>query len=420
MNRSICALQVTLLSVTTFLFAIPHIAPAIAADEIGHDDQGHEHAELTAQDTGPHGGRLLRDGDITVELALTGHGDGPTYQAWVTRNEQLISGQNLKLAASLTRLDGETLRLAFARDDDAWRGTEVVDEPHSFDITLTLERGDQQHQWSFASYEGRVEIAADTAAKAGVKSEIAGPGPINQTLTVYGRASADPTRVSHVRAPFPGIITKLNANIGEQVKAGQVLAEIESSDSLRRYELKSPLSGVVIARDGNPGELAQQQALLTVANYDLTWVEFRVFPGQASQVAAGQAVKVYTEQFQTGSTIKHLLPSGAGQPFLRARVPLDNPHGRWAPGLLLAGSITTHQADVPLRVASRAVQTMEGQDVVFIHAGEAYEARAVTLGLSDGQYTEILDGIKPGTRYVADNSYLIKADLEKAGAAHNH
>lgn len=403
MNRFSYPFQTTIFSTAVLLFAMLHTASAISSDE-----------------TGPHGGRLLMDGDITVELALTGHGNGPTYQAWVTGNDQSISNQNLKLAAALTRLDGETLQLAFAHDDNAWHGTKVVNEPHSFDVTLTLEQGGQRHQWTFGSYEGRVEIAADIAVKAGLKSEIAGPGPINQTLTVYGKTSTDPIKVSHVRAPFPGIITKLNANIGGRVKADQVLAEIESSDSLRRYELKSPLSGVIIARDGNPGELAQQQALLTVANYDLIWVEFRIFPSQAPKVATGQAVTVYTEQFQTESTIKHLLPSVTGQPFLRARVPLDNTNGRWAPGLLLAGSIATQQADVPLRVTSRAVQTMEGQDVVFIQAGEAYEARAVTLGLTDGQYTEILDGIKPGTRYVADNSYLIKADLEKAGAAHNH
>ena len=63
---------------------------------------------------------------------------------------------------------------------------------------------------------------------------------------------------------------------------------------------------------------------------------------------------------------------------------------------------------------------MNGQDVVFIQSGDAYEARAVTLGMTDGQYVEIVDGLRPGVRYVAENSYLIKADLEKASAAHNH
>ena len=29
-------------------------------------------------------------------------------------------------------------------------------------------------------------------------------------------------------------------------------------------------------------------------------------------------------------------------------------------------------------------------------------------------------GSRPGARYVAENSYLIKADIEKSGASHDH
>ena len=57
---------------------------------------------------------------------------------------------------------------------------------------------------------------------------------------------------------------------------------------------------------------------------------------------------------------------------------------------------------------------------MFIQSGDAYEARPVTVGLSDTRYTEIISGISPGARYVSNNSYLIKADIGKSGAAHNH
>ena len=180
------------------------------------------------------------------------------------------------------------------------------------------------------------------------------------------------------------------------------------------------MTGVVIARDGNPGDLAQQQALLTIANYDQLWVDFLIFPGQLQQVAVGQAVSVYSEHAQALSRIQHLIPDTDGQPVLRARAPLDNTDGQWLPGLLLTGAIAIAKTDVPLRVKHRAIQQIDGQDVVFIQSGEAYEARPVTVGLSDKHYTEIVSGINPGVRYVSGNSYLIKADIGKSGAAHNH
>ena len=42
------------------------------------------------------------------------------------------------------------------------------------------------------------------------------------------------------------------------------------------------------------------------------------------------------------------------------------------------------------------------------------------LGASDGTWTEVLGGIEPGQAYVAENSFLIKADIEKSGASHDH
>ena len=42
------------------------------------------------------------------------------------------------------------------------------------------------------------------------------------------------------------------------------------------------------------------------------------------------------------------------------------------------------------------------------------------LGTNDGEWVEVLSGIKPGTSYVSENSFLIRADIEKSGASHDH
>jgi cobalt-zinc-cadmium efflux system membrane fusion protein len=58
--------------------------------------------------------------------------------------------------------------------------------------------------------------------------------------------------------------------------------------------------------------------------------------------------------------------------------------------------------------------------VVFAKYGNTFEVRMVELGESNGEYVEVLSGIKPGTEYVTENSFLLKADVLKDGASHDH
>ena len=84
----------------------------------------------------------------------------------------------------LTRLDGEVNRFAFAPQGDYLRGDGVVHEPHSFSVVVEARRRSQSHRWTFDSFEGRTTIPAATAEAAGVRTEIAGPATIAETLTL--------------------------------------------------------------------------------------------------------------------------------------------------------------------------------------------------------------------------------------------
>lgn len=290
-----------------------------------------------------------------------------------------------------------------------------VHENHTHEHQVPAEAHDEHNH-----EEGVVEIADDMAAGAGISTTVAGPGEINKTLTVYGRVIADPSRISHIRARFPGTITRVIAGMGDQVKKGQVLAEVESNESLKRYALKAPFSGIITAHHASPGEATEEQVLFTVADFDQVWAEFQIFPGQLSRVGLGQSVAVSVASRQTITMIRHLIPSDGDKPFVLARAPIDNRLGHWAPGLLLQGQISVEQIQADLRVDNRALQTVGSQEVVFVKSGEHYEARSLTLGHRDRYFSEVLEGLYSGEQYVVENSYLIKADLEKSGAAHEH
>jgi cobalt-zinc-cadmium efflux system membrane fusion protein len=103
-----------------------------------------------------------------------------------------------------------------------------------------------------------------------------------------------------------------------------------------------------------------------------------------------------------------------------ARIVLPNPKGWWRPGLPVQVRVTLAQTQVPVAVQTEAIQRLDDESVVFGRDGGELKAHAVVLGRSDGRVTEVLSGLNAGDRYAATNSFVIKAELGKAGASHEH
>jgi membrane fusion protein, heavy metal efflux system len=75
---------------------------------------------------------------------------------------------------------------------------------------------------------------------------------------------------------------------------------------------------------------------------------------------------------------------------------------------------------VPLAVKTSGLQPFRDFTVVFERIDNTYEVRMLELGETQGEWAEVLGGIDVGAQYVTENSYLIKADVEKSGASHDH
>lgn len=268
--------------------------------------------------------------------------------------------------------------------------------------------------------EEHVEISAALANELGIQTQIASSGDLKRTLLLYGKTMPDPQRVSHVSARFPGMIKSIIPALGDKVEAGQLIAVIEANSSLQNYEIRAPLSGTVVEKHANPGELVTDATLLTIANYESIWVDLTVFPGDSQQVVAGMPVTITMENLSADSSIRYLNPSQGESPVVIARVPLTNSNALWTPGLLVEGFVVIEEVTVDLAIEDEALQVFEGNEVVFVLEGNVYEPRPLTLGRTDGKKTEVLAGLAVGERYVVANSYLIKADLEKEGAEHDH
>jgi cobalt-zinc-cadmium efflux system membrane fusion protein len=397
------------------------LAFAIAACDATPTTTAESNEEAESQ-RGPNGGRLLTDDDFTLELAIFEAGVPPEFHAWATSDGAPIEPRDVELTVELGRLGGEVDRIDFTPQDEYLRGNSVVREPHSFDVTVVARHLGSEHRFEYEAYEGRTTIAADVARDAGIVTATAGPGTIGDELLLYGAIAPDATRVRAVHARFPGVIRGVSRNVGDSVRSGDPLATIESDESLRTYTVTAPIGGIVTARHAAAGEQTDADPLFEIADFTSVWAELDVFSRDRARLATGLPVLVTadTGAEATGSIV-YLAPVGnRASQSVTARVVLDNADGRWTPGQFVEGRVTIGTTPVELAVPLSALQRFREFDVVFAQVGDTYEVRMLELGRRDTRFVEVLEGLAPGTVYVTDNSYLIKADIEKAGASHDH
>lgn len=285
--------------------------------------------------------------------------------------------------------------------------------------TVSIQAATDDHDHGQVEDENISRIDNDMAAQVGVVTVAATEQTLHQTITSYGVLSTGPEQLSHMRARFSGLITSVQASIGDSVKAGDLLAEVESDESLKNYSVRAPIAGIVVQRHANTGEVTKDQVLFSIANFDTLWAEFRIYPAQRNNVFAQQAVEIVSDQQVIAGKISHIIPT-LDKPYQLARVPLDNQKLGLSPGLLVEGRIVIDTFNVSLAVDKNGVQQLGGRSGVFIKEGESYQFVPLTLGRMDDHYVEVLDGLEEGQQYVNQNSYLIKADIEKSEAEHEH
>lgn len=217
------------------------------------------------------------------------------------------------------------------------------------------------------------------------------------------------------------------AEIAEQAlrqKLANLGASATGVQGLTRHELRSPIDGVVTEQRITVGEsLAGDRPVFTVSDLGTVWVEAPVAAKDLPMVAPGQAVQVGSSAFEAqaqGKVIHISALLGEQTRTATARILLANPKGLWRPGLPVRVRITSQEAPVAVAVQQSAIQTVRDWQVVFGRYGQQLEARPLQLGRSDGRLVEVIEGLKAGERYAAGNSFVIKADLGKAGASHDH
>jgi len=279
------------------------------------------------------------------------------------------------------------------------------------------EEGEEHHD------DGIVRLSEEQLRRAGITTAPVGPGTIDSGAELLGQVHANGDQVAHLYPRFPGLVLDVRKSVGDVVRRGDVLAVLESSESLSRYQLKTLLDGVVLEKQVTRGESVQPDKLcFVVADLSSVWVELSVYQNDLADLRVGQKVRIALGGRGTGAegAISYITPSV--DPVTRtatARVVLPNAQGSWRPGMFVTARVVADAA-VDLVVPRSAIQIVEGQPSVFVQTDDGWALRAVQLGREGDQRVEVLTGLEPGESVADRNAFLLKAELGKGEAEHEH
>lgn len=261
-------------------------------------------------------------------------------------------------------------------------------------------------------------------AVAGIGLDSVRPAVLAQVLELPGRIRNDPARGFTAAARFPGVLRSFGLKAGTKVKAGDLLARIESDATLEPYEVRAPKGGTVMRTEASEGQaVAAGQVLAEIADLGSVLAELKIASREFAGVRVGQPVWIRAGAEDAGkkASLSLLLPQVDASTQMRTvQVRLDNPRGFYGEGLFVQGLLETGRAPAALTVPLTSLQTSKGRSVVYVREGERFEERAVTTGRKDAQRIEILSGLRRGERVASAGSFVVKADLGKGEAGHEH
>ena len=282
---------------------------------------------------------------------------------------------------------------------------------------------DEHEHGSHEREEGHAEgLPLEILKRANLELEHVSSARISTKVRLLGSIVPLENKTAHLSARFAGIAHEVKKNLGDSVREGEPLAVIESNQSLQPYTLSSPISGMITKRHITKGELLADSApLFEILDLSSVFAELFAFPPDISRIRVGQRALIGGGGKQQPAAVSYISPVTDETSRARVvRVLLENLTGTYSPGEFVSAEIAVEETEVSLAVKTSALQTINNEQIVFVKEGDTLEARPVVTARTDGEYAEIVSGLTANTEYVAGKTFLLKAELGKGAAHHDH
>ena len=217
---------------------------------------------------------------------------------------------------------------------------------------------------------------------------------------------------------------RIDAQQAEQ--ALRALGAGTGGGTTRLMTLRSPVAGEVTSVTVTPGEyVPPERELFQVADPRTVWAELMIPARDIQRVRVGQTMMLSVQGSDHPHTGRIRFLSPAVDPATgaaKAIATIDNRDGDLRVGQNVSARVTTPGSDgqrVPV-VPRSAIQEVDGRSVVFVRTQRGFVMRPVTVGTGSDAAVPIISGLRVGERVATVNAFVLKAELGKAEAEHDH
>lgn len=208
----------------------------------------------------------------------------------------------------------------------------------------------------------------------------------------------------------------------------QRISQLKSSAQVTsEVSLPAPVSGTVISRSVNPGEvITADKEVLRVSDLSTVWVIAQVYEKDLGKIRIGSGATITSDAYPGRvfrGQVSYIDPViDQTTRTAQVRVELANPGQLLKIGMFvnvafatLAGSESTSPV-----VPKIAVQNVNNQQVVFVATKEpnVFAMRPVRLGADGNGFFPVLEGLAIGDQIVTDGSFLLRAEWLKLHPTH--
>jgi membrane fusion protein, heavy metal efflux system len=209
-------------------------------------------------------------------------------------------------------------------------------------------------------------------------------------------------------------------------------ADLNAPSVTFALELRAPIAGVITAAPAGVGEpVAADQIVFSIFNPATVWIEARVPESDIGRLGdAGDALCQWSGPEDRFINIAaeggHLVFAGLNVDAITRTVPLiyelPNANARLRAGQAVRVHVQIARGEAAVALPNSAIVEEGGQPIAFVQLnGETFEKRALKLGLRDGSFVQVLEGLKPGERVVTQGAYAIRlSSISGVIPAHGH
>ena len=314
------------------------------------------------------------------------------------------------------------------------RAQEDNDHAHEDEHELINDHSESDNHEDPSDHEGHsdelaVLLTPEAVKLAEIKISTAKHGRIGRTVELPGEIGFNEDKLAHIAPRFAGIALQTNYRVGDYVDQGDLMAIVESNESMNSYSITAPISGWVIERHITPGEfVSEENSIYVIADLSAVWVNLAVYPKDINIIKKGQLaqIKAIGSKNTTTGSIEYVTPiMDCRTRSATARISLLNPDNIWRPGTFVQATIVIETGNESLVVEKNAVQYLNEKSVIFVVDGpNRFKPVDVIIGDSDSGYIQITGGLSEGTKYVSTGAFELKAKIVTsnldAHAGHGH